>query len=336
MLRSLGLPKGSGVAVSVYSCVTVFEAITAAELKCVFIDVDPATYSFDMDSLREKSSQYDAAILIHTFGFPGDITAVKQILSDRPVIEDCSHAFGSMSPNGYVGLNGVAGIFSFNYHKPVSAGGGGLLVVNDMKYISTVKQIVKTISKNSNNVNFKHIVKHIAIAILYRCPWYGIMASTGLLSLKREGALRRQVKPGIISQLDKNLLVKRIMHINQRFTSQRNFIRKISEAIGSITPIDNFLYAESQWNGYLCPIIVDTPLKQKKSLNFFHVHNIDAFVLWPECLRTARRFGYQSGQCPRLEHSLKRMFMLPCYAELKSRQQKYICDIAKKWKVYIS
>src|ERR1051326_9219523 len=43
-LRALQLPQGAGVAVPLYCCPVVFQAIAAAGFSPRFIDVDPATY----------------------------------------------------------------------------------------------------------------------------------------------------------------------------------------------------------------------------------------------------------------------------------------------------
>jgi len=332
ILKALGLAENSKVAVPVYSCVSVFEAVAAAGLKCIFIDTDPDTFSFDMESLKENSDQIDAVIPIHTFGYPGNIDAIKKILPGRPIIEDCTHALGSYSDTKPPGLDGAAGVFSFNYHKPISVGGGGVLIVNDPACLEKVKEIIKTFVISGGSFSFKSLVRHMVISTLYRKPWYGLLAFAHLLELRRDGALQFQVELEKISRLDRRLVNSNIQREFFRFDRQRNFAGRISRILEKMAPLSNFIEAKERWNGYICPIIVESPTICDKSLDYFTDHNIDAFVLWPECLRTAARFGYKKGQCPRLENTIKRLFMLPCYAELTDSQQLHICDVVAKWK----
>ena len=47
------------------------------------------------------------------------------------VVEDCAHTLGGKIRNRLAGSIGDAVLFSFNYDKPISLGGGGLLLVNN-------------------------------------------------------------------------------------------------------------------------------------------------------------------------------------------------------------
>ena len=131
----------------IYNCVTVFEAVRMVGLRCVFIDIDPATFGFDLDDLARRRDEVSAAILVHTFGYPGDFDAVSGILPGRPIIEDCSHALGSRYDGGQVGFRGVASVFSFNFQKPISAGGGGWLVVNDPALLAPVGRQIEAMGE---------------------------------------------------------------------------------------------------------------------------------------------------------------------------------------------
>lgn len=40
-----------------------------------------------------------------------------------------------------------------------------------------------------------------------------------------------------------------------------------------------FIETKERWNGYICPIVVESPIIRDKSLDYFIDHNVDAFVL---------------------------------------------------------
>ncbi|MCY2927226.1 MAG: DegT/DnrJ/EryC1/StrS family aminotransferase, partial [Planctomycetota bacterium] len=317
-IRALGLPGGSGVGVSAYACVTVFEAIAAAGMKCVFVDVDATTLGPDLASLRQREPEMHALVLIHLFGLPADVPAVQAILGGKPIIEDCSHAMGSGEGNGPVGFGGAAGAFSFNFHKPVSAGGGGLLVVRD-DLSARAKELIAAMPVAPDGLK-----RRAAKAVMSLCfrPWvYGLLARSGKLDLRRDGALSGEVVLERMSPGDRAVAAERIRRAATRFERQRDWARQLGELTGPIHPACACLQRGDQWNGYLWPMLLASHERREESLDFFHARGVDAFVLWPESLRTAARFGYTTGQCPTLENALPRLLLLPCYAELTARQR---------------
>lgn len=333
MLRALNLPAGSGVGVPIYTCVAVFEAVAAAGLRCVFVDIDPENFSFDLDSLRRKRKEMATAVMIHTFGFPGNITAIKEVLGDRPIIEDCSHALGSTDSGQQVGLRGAAGVFSFNCNKPLSAGGGGLLIINSRQYVASVKKVLQQALELRRLSRSKLVANRILKVVLYRRPWYGLAVAAGMLGLRRDGVLQAQVDVEPASRFDKNLLRRNLKRLKFRWDKQRAWACEITELAGNLLPAYRFVSAGELWNGYIWPVLLHTHSQRETSLDYFHKRNVDAFVLWPECLRTASRFGYQDGECPRLEDALQRLLMLPCYAELTNSQRRRIREAIRTWRL---
>ena len=332
MLKALDLPAGSGVGVPIYTCVTVFEAVASAGLRCVFIDIDPETFGFDIKSLKNSREQLAAVIMVHTFGFAGDIKAIKEVVGDLPIIEDCSHALYCFRNNRHVGLQGVAGVFSFNIHKPLSAGGGGLLVVNDPSYHPMVKQLFERIPKDGFWCDLRTTLKLFFKSAAFRAPWYGLLTTSGFVDLYRHGSLHYNVRPKSLSRINQVFIAHGLNQLESRLKKQKANCCKIAAATENMLPASNFINAGNSWNGYLLPILVETREQRQASLEYFHYNNIDAFVLWPECLETAGKFGYCGGDCPCFEDAFERMFLLPCYAELKKSQFKQLEETAKMWR----
>jgi len=107
--------------------------------------------------------------------------------------------------------------------------------------------------------------------------------------------------------------------------------RRLLELTGNLPPAYHFVNAGLSWNGYIWPVLLDSPAQRESSLDYFHKHNVDAFVLWSEALYTACRFGYQAGMCPIFEDAFRRLFMLPCYAELTDKQRNRILEVVQSW-----
>jgi dTDP-4-amino-4,6-dideoxygalactose transaminase len=298
----------------------------------VFVDIDPKTFSFDLESLQQKSKEIAALVIIHTFGFLGDIVTVKKILGDKPIIEDCAHALGSTDMKHQVGSHSVAKIFSFNCHKPISVGGGGLLIVNEDQYIPRVRNLLQHTTSPKRWPVLTHLLKQILKVMLYRHPWYGLAVTGRLLNLRRDGLLQTQVMIKPMSKFNQCLLRRRIRSMESRWVIQRACAGEILEILGkNVEPVCRYIEAGDSWNGYLFPILLATHGQREASLNYFHKNKVDAFVLWAECLRTVRQFGYQPGECPHLEDVLERLLILPCYAELTNYQRRCLRNAIRIW-----
>lgn len=97
-----------------------------------FMDCDPETYC----SLPQHCPEQNIGQIIITnlFGQAGALTQWR-MFADRlgvPLIEDASQApFAISNDNLYAGTVGDVGVFSFNVHKHIQCGEGGMIVTDD-------------------------------------------------------------------------------------------------------------------------------------------------------------------------------------------------------------
>jgi dTDP-4-amino-4,6-dideoxygalactose transaminase len=101
----------------------------------VFVDVDPSTYTMDVNQVRKRISAKTKAILpVHLYGQPADMGPLLEIGKEYgiPVIEDAAQAHGSTYQGKHAGTLGQCGCFSFYPGKNLGAyGEGGAIVTND-------------------------------------------------------------------------------------------------------------------------------------------------------------------------------------------------------------
>jgi perosamine synthetase len=319
-LLALNLPENSGVAVPVYSCVTVFEAVAAVGLKCVFIDLDPQTLMYDYNSLEKHKNEFQAVIFIHLFGFVADIVELQRVVGSKPIIEDCSHAFGSADSQGNpVGRAGAVSIFSFNIHKPLSAGGGGLLLVNDRTYLAQVKRIYASVP-SADGINLG-LLKLMLKVLCFHPVIYGLLTRVRLIKFRRLGSLGQHVIVKKISKVYLRIICSKLKTSDRRWEKQRRYAQNMTN-IPVETPVNKL--GHQFWNAYLLPLLTPEVAYRERLLTFFNKKGIDAFELWPEYLDTASRFGYTKGECDNTENFVKRLFFIPCYAELTQTHFKRI------------
>lgn len=100
----------------------------------IFADVDPARYTICPKSIEQKITKYTKAIVVvHLFGLSADMDPIMDIARkyNLKIIEDAAQAPGATYKGVPVGAIGDIGGFSFNFHKHIHTGEGGLLVTND-------------------------------------------------------------------------------------------------------------------------------------------------------------------------------------------------------------
>ena len=126
---------GKRVAIPVYSCAAVRNAVIMAGGEPVPVDV--AVDSPNIDLQQALGTSPDLVVAAHMFGVPqrwrGDLSSI-------PVIEDCSQAFGARIDGRHVGMSGTAGVFSFYATKMLTSGGqGGMFVSADRSLAEAVR-----------------------------------------------------------------------------------------------------------------------------------------------------------------------------------------------------
>ena len=162
-LRLAGVRAGDEVITQALTFVATANAIVYNNANPVFIDVDQDTMGMSPEALKSFLDEYgdkrdegvynkktgrriSAILPMHTFGFMCRITEILNVCNDWgiPCVEDAAEALGSQSSGKSAGSFGLLGSFSFNGNKIVTAGGGGVIVSNDMDLGLKAKHLTTT------------------------------------------------------------------------------------------------------------------------------------------------------------------------------------------------
>ncbi len=99
----------------------------------------------------DNSSKNNLILSTHFWGYPENLNNINA----EYTIEDCCLSFDSYQPNGaHVGTQGIAGIFSFGYLKPIQSGEGGLICTNNTSLANEIR-----IMQNYGNDISKDVLK---------------------------------------------------------------------------------------------------------------------------------------------------------------------------------
>lgn len=102
----------------------------------VFAEVDPQTLCIDPDDIERRISDRTKAIMVvHYLGYPADMDRIMPIARKHglKVIEDVSHAQGSLYKGRKVGTFGDVSAMSLMSGKSLPIGEAGILCTNDLE-----------------------------------------------------------------------------------------------------------------------------------------------------------------------------------------------------------
>jgi len=133
-LTTLGIGRGDEVIVPDFTFGASVNAIIHAGATPVLADVDPDTWTIDLNELRRLVTPRTKAVMpVHIYGQAAHIDEIMEIAAERGifVIEDCAEALGATYKNRRVGLDGDCACFSFFANKSITTGEGGMAVFKD-------------------------------------------------------------------------------------------------------------------------------------------------------------------------------------------------------------
>ncbi|HEV2687401.1 MAG TPA: DegT/DnrJ/EryC1/StrS family aminotransferase, partial [Bryobacteraceae bacterium] len=126
-----------------FTFVATAAAIRYTGARPVFVDVDPQSYTMDVERLERAITPRTRAIMpVHLYGQPADMEPILEVARRRNllVIEDAAQAHGAEYRKHRVGSLGDMGCFSFYPGKNLGAyGEGGIVVTNNPEFARRVR-----------------------------------------------------------------------------------------------------------------------------------------------------------------------------------------------------
>lgn len=149
-LMALGLQPGDEVITPSYTYIATVEVVALLKLTPVFVDVDPDTFTMNMESVKKAiTSKTKAIIPVHLYGQSVNMEPLLAIAKEHniAVVEDNAQAIGSTYTfsNGTTvktGAMGIIGCTSFFPSKNLGGyGDGGAMFTNDDELAQKLKMI---------------------------------------------------------------------------------------------------------------------------------------------------------------------------------------------------
>ena len=123
-VKALGIGRGDEVVTVSHTFISTVDAVARNGAKPVFVDIDPETYTIDVNQIEKKTTEKTKAIIpVHLYGHPADMDPIMEIAEKYGlyVIEDACQAHGAKYKGKKVGGIGHVGCFSFYPTKNIGA-----------------------------------------------------------------------------------------------------------------------------------------------------------------------------------------------------------------------
>jgi dTDP-4-amino-4,6-dideoxygalactose transaminase len=190
-MAALGIGPGDEVIVPDFTFVATASAVLFANALPVLVDVLPDTYCID-PKLAEAAitPRTKAIIAVHMGGHPADLDALTDLAKRKglALIEDSSHAHASEWRGRRIGTFGVAGTFSFQSSKLMTAGEGGIIISNDATFERNARSV-----HDCGRMPGEWFYSHFIYGSNYRLSeWQGAVLTAQLGRLDEQTRLRHQ------------------------------------------------------------------------------------------------------------------------------------------------
>ena len=140
IFHALQLEDGDEIVLPSYINNAVLSAISLTRAKAILVDCDENSLFPSIEQIKNSISEKTKAIVVsHTFGYHFDLEEIKEF--KIPIIEDISDAIGTENNSEPIGKHSAFTILSFSPTKIITTGNGGMVLTNNSKYFSFMKEL---------------------------------------------------------------------------------------------------------------------------------------------------------------------------------------------------
>jgi len=229
-------------------------------------------------------------------------------------------------------LTGTIGDASFfSLSKYISAGEGGMIIVNNSSIDGFQKEI--DLLKEPSVLNeFKHSFIVYVKSFFYHKPWFGLFALPIGLSIEDKVDImnKRGFEVAGIRKSDLGILLKKLVTFKRKVEMQR---KNSFFLMGELkdTPVTlPYERKDTYCNYYLFPIRFDDKEERDSVSDFLRDKGVDTSKLYSETpLKAKQLYGYK-GDCPNTEKLADTILVIPNYYTLGQNELSKIVDNLKE------
>ncbi len=307
-----GVGKGDEIIVPALTFAATANAALYLGAKPVFADSLLDTGNMDVRSAEKKITKNTKVIVpVDYAGRPTDMRSFKKLAKkyNLILIEDAAQSLGAEYFGKPVGQVADMTMFSFHPVKSITTGEGGIIVTNNKKFETLLRQfrnhgITKDSTKFERKGNAAWYQEMQMLGYHYRMT--EMSAALGLSQLKRLDSF-----------------------ISKRRTAAKRYHEILKNIPNLILPLPD---DSSAWHLY--PIRLAPSVAHKRDEVFtklreagigVQVHHLPVYVhLYYE------KLGYKKGICPNTEAFVSSEISIPLFPKITKKEQKFIAETLRK------
>ena len=287
------------------------------------VDFDPKTYNMSADALSEKLIQAKKVgrlpkivVPVHFAGQPCDMEAIFNLSKkyNFKIIEDASHAIGSLYKKTKVGSCKYSNITVFSFHpvKIITTAEGGMTLTNNKAIADKINRLrTHGITRDKKKMSQRpgdEIWNYQQIELGFNYRMNDIQAALGLNQIQR---------------LDK-------------YIERRNKIAKVyDEELKNLPIITPWQNTDAYSSYHLYPIRIKNYKDKKTQIKIYHElikNKIGANQHYSPVHRHPyyENLGFKKNDFPESEKFHREVLSIPIYASLTNEKQKYVIEVLKK------
>ena len=165
-LQAAGVGEGDQALVPGHTFFATASPVLSLDAEPLFVDVNPETYTIDVDDLRRKAAAAEnpqAVLPVHIYGQMADMDAIRSVADeyDLTVVTDSCQAHFAHRDGEIAGTAGDIGAFSFYPSKNMTVGGDGGMLVTDDDEIAERARALRNHGRNDEG-------QHVELGLNYR------------------------------------------------------------------------------------------------------------------------------------------------------------------------
>jgi dTDP-4-amino-4,6-dideoxygalactose transaminase len=294
-LKSLGIGPGDEVITAANTFVATAEAVRMAGADVVFVDIDPRTFTIDVNRIEEKITRRTKAIIpVHLYGQPADMDPIVALARAHRlwVVGDAAQAHGAQYKGGPVSQFADITSFSFYPGKNLGAyGDAGALVTDNDEWAARARML----GNHGGIRKYEHEVD------------------------------------GVNSRLDglqAAILTVKLRHLENWTEGRRRNASKYEEALKAVDVVTPARPTDVRTVYHL--YVVRVPGRHRDGLQEFLKNcGISTGIHYPTAipyLKPYRRMGHSEADFPQAFQASQEVISLPMFPELTDDQIQYVAD----------
>ena len=303
-LLALGVKKGDEVLVPDFTYIATANAVSYAQARPVFVDVDEKTYNIDIACLKKSITKRSKAIIpVHLFGQAANMAEIRKIAAKYglKIVEDAAQAHGTsvkLTDNQWHRAGNLGDLAAFSFYPTKNLGGmgdGGIVTTN-------------------NEIFYK---KMLMLRDCGRASKYDhrIIGYNSRLDTLQAAVLRVKLK-------------KIELGNRMRQESARIYGRLLKDT-AVITPFCAD-FSSHIYHAY----VIRVKDRRDELLAYFKKKSIGSIIYYPIPLHRQmayKNLGYKKGDFPIAEKLSKEAISLPIYPYINQKQIEYVARAIKEF-----